>query len=189
MAFTATRAITEWSGQLYSIIYTSVPTIVVGIWDQDLCDNTLICFPKLYEYEQREENNNFRLFWVTMNGHIVAKACYYVCGLLFLHTFYSGHLEHRESLDHCGGSTSEPPSCQGRFFLDSYHSCSCMGINCCHMDLHYYLGFHTKFTKLQDNIPCNYMGILLVEPYSYSLPGTASSLSSQNNKTSWLKDD
>jgi phospholipid-transporting ATPase len=65
-AFTATTAITEWSGQLYSIIYTSLPTIVVGIWDQDLSDNSLIRFPQLYGSGQREENYNPYLFWVTM---------------------------------------------------------------------------------------------------------------------------
>lgn len=65
-AFTATTAITEWSGQLYSIIYTALPTIVVGIWDQDLSDKVLIGFPQLYGSGQREENYNPYLFWVTM---------------------------------------------------------------------------------------------------------------------------
>ncbi|KAI8028609.1 Phospholipid-transporting ATPase 1 [Camellia lanceoleosa] len=40
--FTLTTAITEWSSVLYSIIYTSFPTIFVGILDKDLSRMTLL---------------------------------------------------------------------------------------------------------------------------------------------------
>uniref|UniRef100_A0A0D6QTP4 Phospholipid-transporting ATPase n=1 Tax=Araucaria cunninghamii TaxID=56994 RepID=A0A0D6QTP4_ARACU len=65
-AFTATTAVTEWSGTLYSIIYTALPTIVVGILDKDLSDRILIHYPKLYAAGQREESYNLYLFWLTM---------------------------------------------------------------------------------------------------------------------------
>ncbi|GLJ15943.1 hypothetical protein SUGI_0263490 [Cryptomeria japonica] len=65
-AFTATTAINEWSGNLYSIIYTSLPTIIAGILDKDLSDNTLIRYPKLYACGHREESYNIHLFWLTM---------------------------------------------------------------------------------------------------------------------------
>ncbi|KAL8555179.1 hypothetical protein ACS0TY_003115 [Phlomoides rotata] len=63
-AFTLTTAITDWSSVLYSVIYTSLPTIIVGILDKDLSRNTLIKYPQLYVTGQREESYNSKLFWV-----------------------------------------------------------------------------------------------------------------------------
>lgn len=51
---------------LYSIIYTAVPTIVVGILDKDLSRVTLLKYPQLYGAGQRHESYNKKLFWVTM---------------------------------------------------------------------------------------------------------------------------
>ncbi|XP_054815958.1 phospholipid-transporting ATPase 1-like [Prosopis cineraria] len=65
-AFTLTTAINEWSSVLYSIIYTSLPTIVVGILDKDLSKRTLINHPQLYGVGQRHKAYNKKLFWFTM---------------------------------------------------------------------------------------------------------------------------
>ncbi|XP_019440874.1 PREDICTED: phospholipid-transporting ATPase 1-like isoform X2 [Lupinus angustifolius] len=65
-AFTSTTAINEWSSTLYSIIYTSLPTIVVGILDKDLSKRTLLKHPQLYGAGQRHEAYNKRLFLFTM---------------------------------------------------------------------------------------------------------------------------
>lgn len=51
---------------LYSVIYTSVPTIVVGVLDKDLSRNTLLKYPQLYGAGQRRESYNSKLFWITM---------------------------------------------------------------------------------------------------------------------------
>ncbi|GAB4855208.1 hypothetical protein Ancab_023834 [Ancistrocladus abbreviatus] len=51
---------------LYSVIYTSFPTIAVGILDKDLSRRTLLNYPPLYGPGQREECYNSKLFWVTM---------------------------------------------------------------------------------------------------------------------------
>uniref|UniRef100_A0A5B7BT59 Phospholipid-transporting ATPase n=1 Tax=Davidia involucrata TaxID=16924 RepID=A0A5B7BT59_DAVIN len=64
--FTLTTTITEWSSVLYSIIYTSLPTIVVGILDKDLSRTTLLKYPQLYGAGQRQESYNAKLFWLTM---------------------------------------------------------------------------------------------------------------------------
>lgn len=50
----------------YSIIYTSVPTIFVGVLDKDLSHRTLMQYPKLYCAGHRHEAYNIRLFWLTM---------------------------------------------------------------------------------------------------------------------------
>ncbi|KAK6933665.1 P-type ATPase, C-terminal [Dillenia turbinata] len=64
--FTLTTAVTEWSSMLYSVIYTSLPTIVVAILDKDLSRRTLLRYPPLYGAGQREEKYNLTLFWITM---------------------------------------------------------------------------------------------------------------------------
>ncbi|KAH1038144.1 hypothetical protein J1N35_039887 [Gossypium stocksii] len=64
--FTLTTAINEWSSVLYSVIYTSVPTIVVGILDKDLSRLTLLKHPQLYGAGHRDECYNKTLFWITM---------------------------------------------------------------------------------------------------------------------------
>lgn len=65
-ASTLTTAINEWSSMLYSIVYTAVPTIVVGILDKDLSKRTLLKNPQLYGSGLRHEAYNKKLFWLTM---------------------------------------------------------------------------------------------------------------------------
>lgn len=65
-AFSTTSALTDWSSMFYSVIYTSVPTIVVGILDKDLSHRTLLQYPKLYTAGHRYESYNMKLFWITM---------------------------------------------------------------------------------------------------------------------------
>lgn len=65
-AFSTTSALTDWSSVFYSVIYTSVPTIVVGILDKDLSHRTLLQYPKLYGAGHRHEAYNMHLFWITM---------------------------------------------------------------------------------------------------------------------------
>ncbi|KAK4483583.1 hypothetical protein RD792_010782 [Penstemon davidsonii] len=64
--FTLTTAITDWSSVLYSVIYTSLPTIIVGVIDKDLSRTTLLKYPQLYGSGQRQESYNGKLFWVTI---------------------------------------------------------------------------------------------------------------------------
>ncbi|CAI0407542.1 unnamed protein product [Linum tenue] len=65
-AFTLTTAINEWNSVLYSVIYTAVPTVIVGVLDKDLRRKTLLKYPQLYGAGQRRENYNSKLFWLTM---------------------------------------------------------------------------------------------------------------------------
>ncbi|WJX76877.1 P-type phospholipid transporter [Trifolium repens] len=65
-AFSTTSALTDWSSVFYSVIYTSVPTIFVGILDKDLSHKTLLQYPKLYSTGYRHEAYNMQLFWITM---------------------------------------------------------------------------------------------------------------------------
>jgi phospholipid-transporting ATPase len=65
-AYSATLALTDWSSVFSSLIYTSVPTVVVGILDKNLSHNTLLYYPRLYEAGLRNEGYNLTLFWITM---------------------------------------------------------------------------------------------------------------------------
>ena len=65
-AFSLTTAINEWSSVLYSIIYSAVPTIVVGVLDKDLSKRTLLKHPQLYGAGLRQEAYNKKLFWLSM---------------------------------------------------------------------------------------------------------------------------
>ncbi|KAL2967840.1 hypothetical protein AAZX31_16G196200 [Glycine max] len=65
-AFSTTSALTDWSSVFYSVIYTSIPTIVVGVLDKDLSHKTLLQYPKLYGAGHRHEAYNMQLFWFTM---------------------------------------------------------------------------------------------------------------------------
>ncbi|KAH1253829.1 Phospholipid-transporting ATPase 1 [Glycine max] len=65
-AFTLTTAINEWSSTLYSIIYSSLPTIIVGILDKDVGKRTLLKYPQLYGAGQRHVAYNKKLFLLTM---------------------------------------------------------------------------------------------------------------------------
>ncbi|XP_020237466.1 phospholipid-transporting ATPase 1 isoform X2 [Cajanus cajan] len=65
-AFSTTSALTDWSSVFYSVIYTSIPTIIVGIQDKDLSHKTLLQYPKLYGSGYRHEAYNMQLFWITM---------------------------------------------------------------------------------------------------------------------------
>ncbi|XP_029125116.1 phospholipid-transporting ATPase 1 isoform X2 [Cajanus cajan] len=65
-AFSTTSALTDWSSVLYSVIYTSIPTVIVGVLDKDLSHRTLLQYPKLYGAGHRHEAYNMQLFWITM---------------------------------------------------------------------------------------------------------------------------
>ncbi|CAN6973559.1 unnamed protein product [Brassica oleracea var. botrytis] len=64
--YTLTTAITEWSSVLYSVVYTSFPTIVIGILDKNLGRRILLSHPQLYGVGQRAEGYSTTLFWYTM---------------------------------------------------------------------------------------------------------------------------
>jgi phospholipid-transporting ATPase len=65
-AFSPQTALTDCNLVFYSLLYTSIPTIVTGILDKDLSHRTLLNYPQLYGSGQREEAYNQTLFWATM---------------------------------------------------------------------------------------------------------------------------
>ncbi|XP_039128740.1 phospholipid-transporting ATPase 1 [Dioscorea cayenensis subsp. rotundata] len=81
-AFSLTTAVTEWSSVLYSVIYTALPTIIIGILDKDLSRKTLMKYPQLYGAGQREERYNLWMFIFTMLDTIWQSAAIFFIPLL-----------------------------------------------------------------------------------------------------------
>eukprot|EP00850_Spirogloea_muscicola_P022750 SM000310S11941 [mRNA] locus=s310:89922:94186:+ [translate_table: standard] len=65
-AFSPTTALGDWNLVFFSLIYTSVPTIAVGILEQDVSSRFLLRLPQLYRAGLRNETYNLPLFWLTM---------------------------------------------------------------------------------------------------------------------------
>ncbi|CAN6448428.1 unnamed protein product [Victoria cruziana] len=63
-AYTSTSTITGWSMVLYSMVYTTLPTVFIGVLHKDLSHETLLKFPQLYGAGQRSECYNAGLFWL-----------------------------------------------------------------------------------------------------------------------------
>lgn len=90
-AFSLTTAITEWSSVLYSVIYTALPTIIVGVLDKDLSRKTLLKYPQLYGAGQREERYNLKLFILTMMDTIwQSLAIFFIPYLSYRHSDIDG---------------------------------------------------------------------------------------------------
>ncbi|CAD5164992.1 unnamed protein product [Musa acuminata subsp. malaccensis] len=86
-AYSLTSAISEWSSVLYSVIYTALPTIIVGILDKDLSRKTLLKYPQLYRAGQRDERYNLKLFIFTMMDCIWQSiAIFYIPYLAYRHS-------------------------------------------------------------------------------------------------------
>lgn len=76
---------------MYSVIYTAVPTIVVGILDKDLSRGTLLKYPQLYGSGQREEKYNLKLFILIMMDTVwQSLAIYFIPFLAYRHSEIDG---------------------------------------------------------------------------------------------------
>lgn len=65
-AWTPQSGIGDWSLVFFSLCYTSVPTIAIGVLEQNLASSTLLRLPALYAVGQRSEMYNTGQFWGMM---------------------------------------------------------------------------------------------------------------------------
>ncbi|WOL06809.1 hypothetical protein Cni_G15543 [Canna indica] len=90
-AYSLTSAINDWSSVLYSVIYTALPTIIVGILDKDVSKDTLLKYPQLYMAGQRDESYNLKLFILTMVDSIwQSVVVFYIPYLAYRHSIVDG---------------------------------------------------------------------------------------------------
>ncbi|CAG8568066.1 4348_t:CDS:1, partial [Acaulospora colombiana] len=90
--FSGTSLYEAWTLSLYNTLFSSLPVIVVGIFEKDLKRRTLIGVPELYQTGQRNEAFNLKLFLLWM-GMGLYHAMVIVLVPAFLHgIFFSEEL-------------------------------------------------------------------------------------------------
>ncbi|KAI9323661.1 hypothetical protein BX666DRAFT_2016811 [Dichotomocladium elegans] len=63
---------------LYNLIFTSLPIIFLGIWDQDLPSHISLCYPELYRMGLRNDKFKVWRFWATTFDSIFQSAvCFF----------------------------------------------------------------------------------------------------------------
>jgi phospholipid-translocating ATPase len=84
--YTGTSLHEQWSLSMFNTLFTSLPVLVIGIFDKDLSATTLLAVPELYTKGQKNAAFNFRLYFGWMFIAVVqALMCFffpvYVFGL------------------------------------------------------------------------------------------------------------
>ncbi|KAK7717185.1 drs2 neo1 protein [Botryosphaeria dothidea] len=68
VGYTGTSLYESWSLSMFNTLFTSLPVIILGIFDKDLSPATLIAIPELYTKGQRNGGFNFKVYlgWMFM---------------------------------------------------------------------------------------------------------------------------
>ncbi|KAL1645986.1 drs2 neo1 protein [Diplodia intermedia] len=68
VGYTGTSLYESWSLSMFNTLFTSLPVIILGIFDKDLSPATLIAVPELYTKGQRNGGFNFKIYlgWMLM---------------------------------------------------------------------------------------------------------------------------
>lgn len=69
--FTGTSLYENWSLTIFNGVFTSIPVIILGILDKDLDASTLLRFPELYNFGQKNKGFNF---WNFLAWSLLAAA-------------------------------------------------------------------------------------------------------------------
>lgn len=64
--YTGTSIYESWSLTVFNALFTSLPVILLGIFEKDLKAETLLAVPELYSFGQRSEAFNFKKYLVWM---------------------------------------------------------------------------------------------------------------------------
>lgn len=83
--FTGTSMYEQWSLAMFNTLFTSLPVIVLGIFEQDLAAATLIAIPELYAKGQKNEAFNYLVYlvWMTIaisQSLIISFMAFYIWG-------------------------------------------------------------------------------------------------------------
>jgi phospholipid-translocating ATPase len=61
--YTGTSLFESWSLAVWNTLFTALPVMIPGIFEQDLCAETLLEVPELYAYGQGNQGFNMRKYW------------------------------------------------------------------------------------------------------------------------------
>lgn len=82
--YTGTSLHEQWSLSMFNTLFTSLPVLVIGIFDKDLSATTLLAVPELYTKGQKNAAFNFRLYFGWMFIAVVqALICYFIPTYVF----------------------------------------------------------------------------------------------------------
>lgn len=85
--YTGTSLYESWSIAVFNVLFTSLPVILLGIFDKDLMSETLLLVPELYTFGQKNQGINYMQYlgWSIM---AVAGSCiiYYFTWICYTYT-------------------------------------------------------------------------------------------------------
>ncbi|KAM8939510.1 phospholipid-transporting ATPase VD [Pelodytes ibericus] len=95
--FSGTSMTDFWMLILFNLLFTSVPPILYGIFDQDVSADTLIQLPELYKSGQTSDAYRSSTFWFTiLDAFYQSLACFFIPYFTYLgsdlHIFSFGNL-------------------------------------------------------------------------------------------------
>ncbi|XP_004587525.2 phospholipid-transporting ATPase VB [Ochotona princeps] len=77
--FTGSTMIDYWQMIFFNLFFTSLPPLMFGILDKDVCAETLLALPALYKSGQQSECYNPLTFWITMMDALYQSlVCFFI---------------------------------------------------------------------------------------------------------------
>lgn len=88
--YSGTSLFESWSLTLFNTLFTSLPVILLGIFEKDLRADTLLAVPELYTFGQRNDGFNFKQYfgWMFM-GVLGSFVSFYFTWLQFNDTLFT----------------------------------------------------------------------------------------------------
>ncbi|CAN8077201.1 unnamed protein product [Agarophyton chilense] len=79
-AYSGQPLLDPWMGGLYNVVLTSLPPIVLGVFDQELSAEYALAFPEIYSKGQRNTAYNFRVFMSWLSAALWQSAViFFIC--------------------------------------------------------------------------------------------------------------
>ncbi|NWR39145.1 AT8B1 ATPase, partial [Tachuris rubrigastra] len=77
--FSAQTAYEDWFITLYNVLYSSLPVLLVGLFDQDVSDKLSLRFPELYILGQRDLLFNYKKFFLSLlQGAVTSLIIFFI---------------------------------------------------------------------------------------------------------------
>uniref|UniRef100_U3I446 Phospholipid-transporting ATPase n=1 Tax=Anas platyrhynchos platyrhynchos TaxID=8840 RepID=U3I446_ANAPP len=77
--FSAQTAYEDWFITLYNVLYSSLPVLLVGLFDQDVSDKLSLRFPRLYVLGQKDLLFNYKKFFLSLlHGAITSLIIFFI---------------------------------------------------------------------------------------------------------------
>ncbi|KAG0193037.1 hypothetical protein DFQ28_006778 [Apophysomyces sp. BC1034] len=103
---------------LYNLVFTSLPIIFLGIWDQDLSAKISLCYPELYRMGLRNDKFKTWRFWLTIFDSIYqSTVCFFFPYMLLIGGTVDTHGFDANGVYEIGTIVSGISVCVANFFI------------------------------------------------------------------------